>query len=90
MRPYYEAKADADVELRSSGLSYTIVRPGRLTDDPGTGLISAAERLERGDGIPREDVAATLRACLDAPNTAGKGFDLLSGETPIADAVAAL
>jgi uncharacterized protein YbjT (DUF2867 family) len=89
-RPYYDAKADADAELRSSGLSYTIVRPGRLTDEPGTGLISAGEHLERGDGIPRADVAATLRACLDAPNTAGKEFDLLSGETPIAEAVAAL
>jgi uncharacterized protein YbjT (DUF2867 family) len=90
MRPYYEAKLEADQELAASGLDYTIVRPGRLTDDPGTGLIEAAERLERFGAIPRDDVAATLLACLDADNTIGKSFDLLGGETPIAEALAAL
>src|SRR6478735_3196844 len=44
MAPYYEAKLDADTELAASGLDYTIVRPGRLTDDPGTGLVEAAPR----------------------------------------------
>ena len=90
MRPYYEAKLEADQALAASGLDYTIVRPGRLTDDPGTGLVEAAPRLERGGEIPRDDVAATLLACLDDPSTIGKGFDLLSGETPIAEAVAGL
>jgi uncharacterized protein YbjT (DUF2867 family) len=90
MRPYYEAKLGADEALAASGLDYTIVRPGRLTDDHGTGLIAAADSLERIGGIPRDDVAATLAACLDADNTIGKAFDLLGGETPIADALAAL
>jgi uncharacterized protein YbjT (DUF2867 family) len=90
MRPYYEAKLEADQELAASGLDYTIVRPGRLTDDPGTGLIEAAEGLERIGDIPRDDVAATLLACLDADSTIGKSFDLLGGETPIAEALAAL
>ena len=90
MRPYYEAKLQADTELAASGLDYTIVRPGGLTDDPGTGMVEAAERLERSGQIPRDDVAATLLACLDDPSTIGKGFDLLSGETPIAEAIAAL
>ena len=90
MSPYYEAKLEADTELTASGLDYTIVRPGRLTDDPGTGLVEAATRLERGGEIPRDDVAATLLACLDDPTTIGKGFDLLSGETPIAEAIAAV
>ena len=90
MRPYYEAKLEADEALAASGLDYTIVRPGRLTDDPGTGLIEAAERLERIGAIPRDDVAATLAACLDADNTIGKSFDLLGGQTPIAEALAAL
>ena len=54
MRPYYEAKLEADQALAASGLDYTIVRPGRLTDDPGTGLIEAAEQLERiGEHPPR-------------------------------------
>ena len=90
MRPYYEAKLEADEALAASGLDYTIARPGRLTDDPGTGLIEAAERLERIGAIPRDDVAATLAACLDADNTIGKSFDLLGGQTPIPEALAAL
>ena len=89
MRPYYEAKLEADRAVEGSGLDYTIVRPGGLTDDPGTGRIAAAERLERGQ-IPREDVAATLLACLDDSDTIGKAFDLIGGETPIPAALAAL
>ena len=90
MRPYYEAKLEADTELAASGLDYTIVRPGGLTEDPGTGMVEAAERLGRSGRIPRDDVAATLLACLDDPSTIGKGFDLLSGKTPIAEAIAGL
>jgi uncharacterized protein YbjT (DUF2867 family) len=86
MTPYYEAKADADAALEASGLDYTIVRPGGLTDDPATGRIAAAPHLERGR-IPREDVAATLLAVLDLPSTAGMAFDLVGGDTPIPDAV---
>jgi uncharacterized protein YbjT (DUF2867 family) len=83
---YLRAKAKADQELAASGLDYTIVRPGRLTDDPPTGRVRAAERLERGE-IPRADVAATLAALLDEPATIGRAFDLVSGDTPIGDAV---
>jgi len=90
MRPYLEAKAGADAELTGSGLDYTIVRPGGLTDEPGTGMVDAAASLDRYGQIPRDDVAATLVACLDEPATVGKAFDLLAGETPIADALAAL
>lgn len=90
MRPYYEAKLEADQELEASGLDYTIVRPGRLTDDPGTGMIEAAERLDQGGSIPRDDVAATLVACLDTPSTVGKSFDLIGGQMPIPEAIAAL
>jgi uncharacterized protein YbjT (DUF2867 family) len=90
MRPYLEAKAKADAELTDSGLDYTIVRPGGLTDDPGTGMVDAADSLDRYGRIPRDDVAATLVACLDEPATVRKAFDLLAGETPIPDALAAL
>jgi uncharacterized protein YbjT (DUF2867 family) len=90
MRPYLEAKAEADAELTESGLDYTILRPGGLTDDPGSGTIDAAENLDRYGRIPRDDVAATLLACLDEPATVGKAFDLLTGETPIPEALAAL
>jgi len=90
MRPYLEAKAGADAELTGSGLDYTIVRPGGLTDEPGTGMVDAAASLDRYGQIPRDDVAATLVACLDESATVGKAFDLLAGEIPIADALAAL
>jgi uncharacterized protein YbjT (DUF2867 family) len=84
---YLRAKGEADDALGASGLACTIVRPGALTNDPGTGRV----RTDSGDGaIPRDDVAATLLAVLDAPGTAGRTFLLISGDTPIADAVAAL
>jgi uncharacterized protein YbjT (DUF2867 family) len=86
---YLRAKGRADAELAASGLDYTIVRPGGLTDDPGTGLVKIAERTGRGD-VPRDDVAAVLAAVLQTPETAGKSFDLVSGETPVEEAVAAL
>jgi nucleoside-diphosphate-sugar epimerase len=90
MRPYLEAKRDADDELRRSGLDWTIVKPGHLTDAPGTGLIDAAPTLGRRGEIPREDVAAVLVACLDAPNTIRAEFEVLSGSTPIEPAVRAI
>ncbi len=90
MRPYYEAKANADREVAGSGLDYTIVRPGGLTDDPGMDLIAAGEDLGRYGRIPRDDVAATLLGCFDEPRTIHAAFDLLSGEVPIREALAAL
>ena len=81
---YLQAKAAADQALRESGLEFTIVRPGGLTNDPGTGRIEAAESLGRRGQIPRDDVAATLVAVLDEPATVGKTFEVLSGEEEIA------
>jgi uncharacterized protein YbjT (DUF2867 family) len=84
---YLRAKGKADEALRASGLDYTIVRPGALTNEPGTGSV----RTDTGQGeIPRDDVAATLLAVLDTPATVGKTFLLVSGETPVEQAVAAL
>lgn len=84
---YLRAKGEADEALRASGLDWTIVRPGALTNDPGTGRVTTAT----GDGeIPRDDVAATLAAVLDTPSTIGRTFLLVSGETPIDEAVADL
>jgi uncharacterized protein YbjT (DUF2867 family) len=90
MRPYLDAKAEADAALAASDLDWTIVRPGGLTNDPGTGLIEAAPSLGRRGTITRDDVAAVLVACLDEPRTVGATFDVLEGETPIAEALGAL
>jgi len=86
-RVYMQAKSEADANVRArSGLRTTIVRPGGLTNDAGTGLVRIAESTGRGT-VPREDVARVLVAVLDAPQTAGRTFELISGDTPIADAL---
>lgn len=90
MKPYYEAKSKADRRLAESGLDYTIVRPGRLTSDPGTGMVDAAPNLGRRGEIPRNDVALSLVECLELPGTVRKSFDLLSGTTPVREALALL
>jgi uncharacterized protein YbjT (DUF2867 family) len=86
---YVRAKGRADAELEASGLAHTIVRPVRLTDDPGTGRVELAERVRRGS-ISRDDVAAVLAAVLHEGGTAGKTFDVASGEAPVDEAVARL
>ncbi|MHC9296366.1 SDR family oxidoreductase [Mycobacterium sp. LTG2003] len=86
-RAYMQAKSDADADVRArAGLQTTIVRPGSLTNEPGTGKVTIAESTGRGS-IAREDVARVLLAVLDTPGTAGRTFELIAGETPIAEAV---
>jgi uncharacterized protein YbjT (DUF2867 family) len=84
---YVEAKRDADAALRESGLDWTILRPGRLTDDEGTGLVTLGDTVERGP-IPRADVAAVVVATLDATRSIGRQWEVVSGQTPVDDAVA--
>src|SRR5699024_9752404 len=74
---YLLAKQAADDHLESSDLTYTIVRPGALTDDAATGDIRAAKTLDRGE-IPRADVARTLVTALDMESTSGKTFEILA------------
>jgi len=88
-RVYLDAKHDADVALTGSGLDYTIVRPGMLTDDEPTGLVTIGPTVERGE-VPRADVAAVLLAVLTSDSTVGSTFELVGGDTPIEDALAAL
>ena len=83
---YLRAKGEADAALRESGLDWTVVRPGLLTDDPPTGRVAIdAGRAE----IPRADVAAVIDACLRDPATIGRQFDVVSGEVAVAEAFAA-
>lgn len=89
MSIYLRAKAAADEDLRSRDLDWTIVRPGRLTDEPGAGQIQAGPDVEYGE-IPRADVAATLLAALATPTSVGKQFNVVSGPTSIRKAVASL
>ncbi|MFY0409546.1 SDR family oxidoreductase [Solicola sp. PLA-1-18] len=87
-KAYVDAKRDADTQLRDSGLDWTIVRPGGLTDDPATGQVALAEKVERGD-VPRADVAAFIVAALDDPRTVGKQWELVSGDVALAEAISA-
>jgi nucleoside-diphosphate-sugar epimerase len=86
---YLRAKGQADKKLAESGLAFTIVRPGGLTDEPGTGRVTAGLRVDRGQ-LPRADVAAVIAAVLATPSAAGLAFDVVSGDTPIADAITTL
>jgi uncharacterized protein YbjT (DUF2867 family) len=86
---YLRAKGRADEAVRSSGLDATVVRPGGLTNDPGMGRVSLGESLPRGR-VPRDDVAAVIVAVLDSPSTIGKTLELIGGDTPVAEAVAAI
>jgi uncharacterized protein YbjT (DUF2867 family) len=90
MRPYLRAKAEADAALAASGLDFTIVRPGSLTDDPATGRVELSTELGRRGPIPRDDVAAVLAACLDVPETIGLTFEAFAGDREIELALRAL
>jgi nucleoside-diphosphate-sugar epimerase len=86
---YLQAKLRAEDEiLPRPALDVTIVRPGLLTDDPGTGYVTLGHGIERGK-IPRDDVAAVLAEILRL-----RKFDdvveVVGGPTPIPEAVAAL
>ncbi|MFB4162884.1 NAD(P)H-binding protein [Alteribacillus sp. JSM 102045] len=88
MRHYLVAKKLADEYLKESGLDYTIVRPGPLTNDEPEGTVLIEERIENASGkITRADTAHVLAETLDKENTIGKTFDLLGGSTPIEEAV---
>ena len=85
---YLRAKGAADAYLTSrAGLDWTILRPGRLTNEPGTGLVRLAVHTGRGT-VPRDDVAAVLLALLDIP-VVGVTLELVTGDTPVYEAVRA-
>lgn len=85
---YLTAKKAADDDLRSRDLDWTILQPGRLTDEPGTGRITLDPAAEPRE-VPRADVASTLVRALDEPATVGRQVTVLSGDLPIAEALAA-
>jgi uncharacterized protein YbjT (DUF2867 family) len=84
---YLKAKGMADADVLATDLDVTIIRPGHLTDDPGSGRVRLGDGVGRGD-VPRDDVAAVLAAVLHEPGTIGATLELVGGTTPVADAVA--
>ena len=86
---YLRAKSEADASVRSRDLDWTIVRPGSLTNHPGTGHVTAAEIVPRGS-IPRADVAAVIASLLETGAASRTQFEVVSGPDPIGEALAAL
>ena len=87
---YHKAKAYADIHLRETDLDYTIVCPGGLTDEQGTGLVQVSPDCDGRGLTSRENLAEVLVRCLDLDNTVGKCFSLLEGSTPIDEALASV
>lgn len=87
---YLRAKAAADDDVMARpGLDWTILRPGHLTNDPGTGLVRLAPSVPMGS-VTRDDVAAVLVGLLDRPATAGLVLELVAGDDSIDSALGKL
>ncbi|WP_461172112.1 SDR family oxidoreductase [Arthrobacter sp. Z1-9] len=84
---YAEAKAAADEYLRATGLAWTILGPGTLTDRPGTGLIDVDPSPEGTGETSRSNTASVAAAVLDLPETAGRTIEFRDGTLPIAAAL---
>lgn len=93
---YHRAKAHADHFLRNmdqmldKGLDWTIIHPGRLTDEPATNRVTVDDQLLGQGSSSRSNLATALVACVDLPNTIGRSFALLDGDTALDEALAAI
>lgn len=92
MEHYYDAKAKADEHLRDSNLNYTVLMPGRLTNEEGTGNVELKERIDSIDtkSITRDDVASVIVGLLNEEKSFGKSLELLQGDSSIEQAIAEL
>jgi uncharacterized protein YbjT (DUF2867 family) len=86
---YLTAKKAAEDAIRASALAWTILRPGALTDDPGTGRVLLAPPPVPPAEVTRDDTAAVLVALIDTPATAGQVLELRAGDTDVDKAVRA-
>ena len=86
-RAYIEAKREADEALRASGLDWTILRPGWLTEDPGRRRVVIGRDVPEGD-IPRGDVAAVIAAVLENDGTINKQWNVVQDGLMIVEAIA--
>lgn len=89
IKPYYVAKHFADRALFASDLNYTIIRPGGLKNEPGTGRVAVGTDLKPGS-IAREDVARVIAASLQEEKTYRMAFDLIAGDHAVSDALGKL
>lgn len=85
---YLRAKAASEHDVRARDLDWTVLRPGGLTDAPGTGLVLLEPSVPRGQ-VSRDDVAAVLVALLDEPATVGLTLEVIGGDDLVDAAVQA-
>lgn len=91
MKHYYEAKADADKHLMQTSLNYTILKPGRLTDEDGSNNILIGDEIDQTNReIPRTDVATVIEKSIGNASTYKKSLEVLTGDTPIDQAINSL
>ena len=83
---YLRAKAGADEKARDSDRDWTIIRPGRLTDAPGTGRVRIDSAPFRGQ-IPRDDVAAVVVRLLHDPRAVRRILYVNGGDESIGQAL---
>jgi nucleoside-diphosphate-sugar epimerase len=86
---YLRAKAQADAAVQASDRKWTVIRPGRLTEDRGAGTVKLSIEPFRGK-VARDDVAAVLEALLNEPGLAGAVLYVNGGTQPIDEAIASL
>jgi len=87
---YRQAKGWADAWLRSRDTDWTIIKPGRLTEEAGQATVSLSTSFGRSGEISLDDVALAIAIALDTPNTIRKEFEILDGDTPVEDAIKAV
>ena len=83
LQDYLKAKQNADNYLKASGLNYTIVRPGSLTNNEPTNAIELEDKLNKHGEISRDDVAQTLVRTLNDDVANNATFEIIKGETLI-------
>lgn len=87
IKHYNVCKHIADEYLLKSSLDYTILRPGKLTDSPGNGLVRTSRSRSGEQSVPRADVVTAIKFCLENDDTIGKVIELYQGNKPIAAAL---
>ncbi|AUC84450.1 NAD-dependent dehydratase [Polaribacter sp. ALD11] len=87
LKDYLKAKQNADIYLKASSLTYSIVRPGALTDEKGNGKIELSSKLNKSGEISRDDVAQTLVHALHDSAAINNTFEIIKGETLIGKAI---
>ncbi len=90
LRPFLQAKRDAEQALVDSGMAWTVLRPGGLTDAAGSGRVRLGDSLDAEGTVPREDVARVAVAALRLGVAQGRALELLAGDTPVEEALQGL